>query len=228
MRPIGQCNRGGCTRNFFADDCMGKIRQIHPAVLFLDGYAQQTEVTHFLPQLGWKHIGLVDLCCNWLDPILSPAVSHVAQRIDVFAQVKSHCRCEHDGLSIYEQMFNSYAWDHQASSIHRRAQITFTKRFRVGRLHKHRLGHEFYPIYEIMRPRVGPKTINPVYPGYSPKKIAQNAACFRLTTPPKFRSTDPHKLPPAPKLWKNRHRTFDYLGYPREYPARKDIQGRIT
>ena len=56
---------------------------------------KQPQLAHLAPQLGGKHVVAVDLGGQRLDPLLRPAMHHLAQGVDLLAQLEPHAGGEH-------------------------------------------------------------------------------------------------------------------------------------
>ena len=99
MRPIGQADRGRGAGDLFNRDDMGQIAHACAAVIFLDRDAQKAQIAHLAPQRGGKGVGAVDGGGLRFQPVLRPGMDHVAQRLDVGAQIEPQRCVEHRGLA---------------------------------------------------------------------------------------------------------------------------------
>ena len=106
MRPIRQRHRGTCAGDLLHRDSMSQIRHPCPAVLFINGHAEQPKFTHLRPKFWRETVRRIDLGGHRLDTLLRPTMHHIAQRINVLTQIKSHRGMKHGALPLIEQLFN--------------------------------------------------------------------------------------------------------------------------
>ena len=95
MGPVGQADAGRGAGDFLDGDGVGQITHPRSAVFLGDGDAQQAQLAHLAPQGGGKLVRSVNLRRDRLDPVLSPAVHGLAQRVHILAQVEFHASGEH-------------------------------------------------------------------------------------------------------------------------------------
>ena len=123
MGAIAERDGGTGPGDFLDRHNMGQIAHARSAIFLRDRDAKEAEFAHLFPKIGGKFVGLIDVPGDGLDPLLCPAVHHVAQRADILAQIEIHRCIEHLRQSPRSKVTVSVSLSFgHTSSILRRAQ----------------------------------------------------------------------------------------------------------
>ena len=88
MRAVAERDGGRGAGDFFHGDDMGEVGHARAAILFVDGDSQKAELPHLGPELCGKEVLPIDLGGDGGDPLLRPAMHHVAQRVHLVPKIK--------------------------------------------------------------------------------------------------------------------------------------------
>ena len=85
---VTQTHRSAGTADFFHRNHVREVAHACSAVLFTHRDAQHAKRAHFLPQVGGEQVVFVNVCGARCDFTLRKVAYRVAQRVNVFAELK--------------------------------------------------------------------------------------------------------------------------------------------
>ncbi len=100
MGAIGERHGGGRASDLLDHDRMRQIAHVDAAEFLRHGDAKKAERAHFRPELVRKHIGAINLRRARLQLLLSPAMGHRLQGLDLLTKSEPHRMMEHIFLPL--------------------------------------------------------------------------------------------------------------------------------